>query len=109
MRASESRTPFPENQTLMNQQDDDYVREDSCPGCGHPLDSQNDPINRSKASPGDMSICIYCHTLLVFNPDMKLQLGDESKLSRNDRKTLSVVRQILSRFGPPSSARISLN
>lgn len=46
---------------------------DHCPKCNAILDSATDANGTLVPDPGDLSICFYCHVMLVFGEDMALR------------------------------------
>jgi len=92
------------------EQNPNFVREDTCPACGHHLDSATEPLQPlERPGWGSISICINCKTVLRFNPAMKLQLADEHEL---DAEQLAHIRKIRTALtinekihGPPPSVR----
>lgn len=58
-----------------------YKPENICPVCGYVLDSATSPENKKFVpAEGDVSICIRCTTILVFNKDLLSVLPDEETL-----------------------------
>lgn len=49
--------------------------ESQCPGCNHALDSvAPDPsAPRDRAKPGDLTICFYCGSILIFGEDLRVR------------------------------------
>jgi len=43
-----------------------------CPVCHRDLSLTVDPVGDKLPNPGDLSICIYCTSVLLFDADMKL-------------------------------------
>lgn len=88
----------------------DYVGEDHCPACGHPIDSASVLFDETvRPSPGDLTVCLYCQTVLEFNPILKLQLADEAGLSVREKAYIERMRWAMKKAGPPPSARQSEN
>jgi hypothetical protein len=50
--------------------------EQSCPGCGEALSGSGDAYARDLAPPadGDLTVCIYCGTVLVYDADLALRI-----------------------------------
>lgn len=53
---------------------------DHCPNCNKLLDAATELSKEVKPNPGDISICIYCGTILVFAVDMALMVATMSDL-----------------------------
>lgn len=52
-----------------------------CPVCNHTLNAWTPTDVDSKGpSPNDVSVCAYCHVLLVYADDLTLRLPDEEEL-----------------------------
>ena len=65
---------------------------DYCPKCGFLCDAVSDPEGSdSKPQEGDISICINCAKLLVFDKDLKLQPCPEEKINSLDEDTLKII------------------
>ena len=65
---------------------------DYCPKCGFLCDAVSDPEGLdSKPQEGDISICINCAKLLVFDKDLKLQPCPEEKINSLDEDTLKII------------------
>ena len=63
-----------------------------CPNCQHLLDAATNTENKANHIPqdGDISICLYCATLLRFNADFslsRLDPGFVEELKREDYET----------------------
>jgi hypothetical protein len=75
-----------------------------CPKCNTQLNGASDPIGEAVPKPGDLSVCIYCAELLVFNTDMTLRsLAFKEMLELPD-----AVQANLQRFRAAIRARIRL-
>jgi hypothetical protein len=47
-----------------------------CPVCGRTMDAATDVLSRDNVpEAGDLSVCLYCCTVLVFTPELKLRLA----------------------------------
>ena len=60
------------------------IQGSNCPSCGKFLDgasSVSDP-GRSGPSPGDLSICIACGTIVKFGENLKLEIVSENELEQ---------------------------
>ena len=51
--------------------------EDTCPICFNKLDSATCVNGRVRPSPGDLTICLYCAELLVFDKSLRHACLDE--------------------------------
>lgn len=51
-----------------------YTCSDSrCPKCGERMNGATDPLGSAVPTPGDLSVCVYCGNVLVFNHDMTVR------------------------------------
>lgn len=56
---------------------DPRVAPSTCPVCGKHLDAATNPEDPSaRSEPGDVSICLWCQSVLIFGEDLALQLPD---------------------------------
>lgn len=54
-----------------------------CPNCGEPLDAATSPDPDARPpAPGDVSVCIACSTILVFDHGLKLALPSPAQLDQ---------------------------
>jgi hypothetical protein len=51
-----------------------------CPQCGQKLDGASTPDGPDLPDPGDVSVCIYCSSILVFDAELKLALPSPAML-----------------------------
>jgi hypothetical protein len=62
--------------------------QDNCPNCQHELDAVKAIDNLPAGSPkaGDITICAYCHAILMWNVTMKLEkvFSGISVISKHD-------------------------
>lgn len=69
-----------------------------CPGCNHKLSGVT-PLGRRRGrgrpSPGDMTVCVYCASLLVYSRSERLRLLTAEELSKlsKPRRTLLLTAQ----------------
>jgi len=52
---------------------DTRLKPNKCPTCGRILDATTSVQGEQTPSPNDISICMYCAALLIFNDDMTLR------------------------------------
>jgi len=71
----------------------------SCPLCGYVFDAASDCYGKDRPKPGDLSLCLSCGAVLVFDDGMipiLPQAGDLEKLdSLTHRQILRAQRAIL--------------
>jgi hypothetical protein len=51
-------------------------RDARCPRCSSDLTGASDPQSDATPSPDDLSVCVYCGAVLVFNHDMTMRLAE---------------------------------
>lgn len=66
--------------------------DDSCPFCGDRLDRS---AGDRAPQPGDLSLCANCQSTLVWDPQMRLALYDETNLEPVARAKLEYLRWLL--------------
>jgi hypothetical protein len=75
------------------------MKECHCPGCGVEIDTASSPMDLfARPSPGDLSICSRCTSILVFTSDLSLAvLTDEAfdTLAEEDRFNLRKIRRVI--------------
>ena len=62
---------------------DTLLKVDQCPSCKRMLDAVTSAFDNSVPKPFDITVCLYCHTVLQLGIDMKLR-----ELSRNEMNRL---------------------
>lgn len=71
--------------------------EDACPICFHELDSATDIVGNDKPKPGDLSVCLYCAELLVFDDALRHVSLDENggleSLEPEERRLLLLAQK----------------
>jgi len=66
----------------------------ACPHCGHKFNAATSPTGDDRPNPGDISVCIECRKISVFNDDLTTRKpsGEElMKFARDPRITLTQV------------------
>ena len=53
----------------------------ACPVCRHPMFAAGD-VNASKIKLDDVTVCLQCGTLLVFNPDFSVRAVKDADILR---------------------------
>lgn len=79
----------------------DYItRREECPFCGAALNRVVDPWESPKRGPqpGDLTICLSCETTLVWNPQMRLALYDETNTEPQTRDQLAYLRWLVDKI-----------
>ena len=60
-----------------------------CPGCNYRFDRATSTFDdQVRPKPGDITICIKCATVLIFNGDMSARLATDGDLRELDAVTL---------------------
>lgn len=70
------------------------LEKDKCPICGKELDSATSAHGNDRPSPGDISICIYCATILRFDENLKLGEFPQEELIALPREVLTTINHI---------------
>lgn len=72
---------------------------DQCPFCSHSIDRAADLVVSAREDrpprPGDLTLCLNCLTALEWNPEMRLQLFDETNLEPLLKAKLAYLRWVL--------------
>jgi len=64
-----------------------------CLACGYFVDTaSNVTSNRGRPVPNDVSVCLNCGHVLVFNDDLTVRLGGDSDLDTLPRDKREVAR-----------------
>jgi hypothetical protein len=67
----------------------------TCPTCGKTLDGLTNPVDDDlDMHPGDISICFYCGTILVFNEELQLVPCTDEYLNDLDEAPRELLFQI---------------
>lgn len=63
-----------------------------CPHCGHRLNASSNAAS-DPAAPveGDYTLCVRCHEVLVFGPELQLRVPKLVELERLDPETLKDI------------------
>ena len=73
-----------------------------CPVCLNPLDCATEtPGPKGAPEPGDLSLCLFCAALLVYDPDMslrKITMAEWNALTPQGREYVSRVRNVTRRI-----------
>jgi hypothetical protein len=71
-----------------------------CPHCGRGADGVTDPFEEEVPKPGDISICVYCRDVAVFQGDLSLRKMTEEEVAGMEpelTKQLEEARHLLKR------------
>jgi hypothetical protein len=89
------------------------VPESKCPNCQHSMDGAADLAGDvdSGPSPGDLSVCLHCATMLQFGPELQLELISPDTLGTIDDEVKEVLEgaQMFIRAGLLQSAKHWIN
>lgn len=74
----------------------------TCPACGYPMDCATGIGHQRSPSPGDVTVCISCGDISLFNDDLSLRTpspGEMMALQRSTawRKVSATRRAVLTR------------
>lgn len=65
------------------------VPDSKCPVCGKVLDTAS---GNAAPEPGDISVCFYCHNIMVFDENLALQKADEeNELVKELKETIKRI------------------
>lgn len=67
--------------------------ESFCPSCGKRFDQASSAFGESTPKPDDITICIRCGQVMLFNLDMTVRLPDEDELADLDAATLEEISE----------------
>lgn len=74
-----------------------------CPTCQHPMDAATRMLGQERPRPGDLSVCLKCAEVLVFQPDMSMRLAllnDLIDLPKSEARALDKARALIRRTRP---------
>jgi hypothetical protein len=72
-----------------------------CPKCETVLDGATDLDGKGVApSPGDITMCIYCHTVMEFTDDMQFAEFDVTTLPQADQDIFTTMMRQYDKFKP---------
>jgi len=72
--------------------------QDRCPVCEKDLDATTSIDHDSKPTTGDITVCLYCASFLMFNNNLTLRLITEQEMgdpSDTNREILITSRRII--------------
>lgn len=75
----------------------------ACPHCDHPLDAATRVGDNFRPKPGDITICLKCSEILVFQPDMTVRLAflnDLLNLPKEEARLLEKGQALIRRKRP---------
>lgn len=58
------------------------VTESTCPSCYRKLDLATDPEGKNIPKPNDLTVCIYCQEILIFQEDMSVKELSQEKIEK---------------------------
>lgn len=73
------------------------VPESKCPKCGYTLDAvgQIENLIVDKPEPGDLTVCLKCLAVLVFDKNMKQRTATAEEMHENLSEIFAIRRAIL--------------
>lgn len=69
-----------------------------CSGCGEPINTTWDPKDRGMPHPKDITMCILCGTLMVFDHGLKLKPLTPEDVERLPPKTVGELKEMQDRW-----------
>ena len=72
-----------------------------CPVCGHHLNAATPVEGDPQPQPGDFTVCLYCTSFLVYEPDLTVREMSEEEvygLEESERRLLMRARRAIQRF-----------
>ena len=84
----------------------DFNMEDECPSCGAYVNGTTNTTNIEPPSPGDRAVCIFCHSINVYDENLKQRLPTTGEALENaSDPDLQELVQVMRMVGPPPSRR----
>lgn len=85
------------------------TRSNLCPQCGYCLDRAIGATTDAPPVADDLSICINCGSLLVYQADLSLRLATSSETEQamqceNSRRVIQTAQSAIRRRGPQAEA-----
>ena len=75
-----------------------------CPECGYAFDSAESMMGHRRPEPGDLSVCLSCAALLVFDADLRpsrsATVEDVRGMPQDMALTIAAARSHIRRRGP---------
>lgn len=68
--------------------------EQGCPSCGHTIDADIEAFGDARPTPGDVSVCLYCTSYLVFNHDLTRRLMSNEDFLDLDGETKNSLARV---------------
>jgi hypothetical protein len=66
-----------------------------CPWCGYAMDAATNPNDgATQPKPGDLSVCISCASVLVFNDDLTLRACSPAELAETSPDVMGRIERI---------------
>ena len=72
---------------------------DNCPSCGKILDAASPLEEGAKPSPGDITLCFYCSSILVFGEDFALREMSSHEFENLDMDFQLQLRHLQQQIG----------
>jgi len=68
----------------------------NCPHCNHEIDTNTNVKDETlKPKEGDLSVCFYCATVLVFGKDLKQRVATKSELEVLEKEDPEVHNELM--------------
>ena len=69
------------------------IQPSNCPVCLKQFDAATSPFGDSAPTPGDLTVCIYCASFLIFEQDLRLRLMTEQEIGElPDEARIQIMR-----------------
>jgi hypothetical protein len=70
------------------------TRKQDCPVCGLSLNAASDPLNDCSPTPGDITICASCRTILAFCEAMDLRLATQEEINQVENELKQIIMKL---------------
>lgn len=72
----------------------DFRTKGKCPVCSEILDGATNVTDDTSPQKGDVSICVYCGSVLVFNEDQTLRIATDEELKSMPADRMDMIKTI---------------
>lgn len=76
---------------------------DYCPGCGKRIDAATSIDGEASPTPGDVTVCAFCASVLMFEPGLSLRRVSDQELAQLPaavRRQVHVLRLVIAGLPP---------